>query len=52
MTRAKRLLWMSAAQKAPFVWSKPENVSNRPPCPVMPALIGKFPRSVMDNADF
>jgi DNA helicase II / ATP-dependent DNA helicase PcrA len=43
---------MSAAEKAPFVWSKPENVSDRAPCPVMPALMGEFPRSVMDNPDF
>lgn len=38
MTRAKRLLWMSAAQKAPYTWSKPENIDNRTPCPVFPAL--------------
>ena len=25
MTRAKKLLWMSAAKQAPFTWSKPEN---------------------------
>ncbi|MGF1567979.1 MAG: ATP-dependent helicase [Nodosilinea sp.] len=38
MTRAKRLLWMSAAQQAPFTWSKPENVQPANPCPVMPVL--------------
>ena len=38
MTRAKRLLWMSAAQKAPFSWSKPENLQAADPCPVLPAL--------------
>ncbi len=43
MTRAKRLLWMSAAQKAPFTWSKPENLDNRLPCPVFPALKRQFP---------
>jgi DNA helicase-2/ATP-dependent DNA helicase PcrA len=43
MTRAKRLLWMSAAQKAPFTWSKPENQDPRKPCPVLPALIDAFP---------
>lgn len=47
MTRAKRLLWMSAAQKAPFTWSKPENMDNRPPCPVFPALKRRFPESVV-----
>jgi DNA helicase-2/ATP-dependent DNA helicase PcrA len=43
MTRAKRLLWMSAAQKAPFTWNKPENLDDRKPCPVIPALIERFP---------
>ncbi|MBD1915765.1 MULTISPECIES: ATP-dependent helicase [Cyanophyceae] len=38
MTRAKRLLWMSAAQQAPFTWSKPENVQTANPCPVLPVL--------------
>lgn len=38
MTRAKRLLWMSAAQQAPFTWSKPENVQGANPCPVLPVL--------------
>ncbi len=47
MTRAKRLLWMSAAQKAPFTWSKPENLDDRAPCPVFPALKRQFPQSVV-----
>ena len=47
MTRAKRLLWMSAAQKAPFTWSKPENLDDRPLCPVFPALKRQFPQSVV-----
>jgi len=47
MTRAKRLLWMSAAQKAPFTWSKPENLDNRLPCPVFPALKRQFPEAVV-----
>ena len=38
MTRAKRLLWMSAAQQAPFTWSKPENVQAANPCPVVKVL--------------
>ncbi|MGJ5675600.1 MAG: ATP-dependent helicase [Nostochopsis sp.] len=45
MTRAKRLLWMSAAQKAPFTWSKPENLQTSAPCPVFPALKRQFPES-------
>lgn len=47
MTRAKRLLWMSAAQKAPFTWSKPENVDNRSPCPIFPVLKRRFPEAVV-----
>ena len=43
MTRAKRLLWISAAQKAPFTWSKPENLQSTAPCPVFPALKRQFP---------
>jgi DNA helicase II / ATP-dependent DNA helicase PcrA len=47
MTRAKRLLWMSAAQQAPFVWSKPDNLQTRPPSPVMPALRSRFPDAIV-----
>ncbi len=39
MTRAKRLLWMSAAQMAPFTWNKPENLQVQKPSPVLSALI-------------
>ncbi|HEY9639144.1 MAG TPA: ATP-dependent helicase [Coleofasciculaceae cyanobacterium] len=46
MTRAKRLLWMSAAYKAPFVWSNPDQVENRSPCPVLPALVKQFPQAI------
>jgi DNA helicase-2/ATP-dependent DNA helicase PcrA len=46
MTRAKRLLWMSAAQKAPFTWSKPENLDDRSPCPILRALVHQFPVSI------
>ncbi|MEO1131172.1 MAG: ATP-dependent helicase [Cyanobacteria bacterium J06639_1] len=35
MTRAKRLLHLSAAREAPFTWSVPENVSRQPPCPLL-----------------
>jgi DNA helicase II / ATP-dependent DNA helicase PcrA len=51
MTRAKRLLWMSAAKQAPFSWSKPENLSDRPVCPVIPALKAKFPLAAINDAD-
>lgn len=47
MTRARQLLWMSAAQKAPFTWNKPENMDDRPPCPVIPALVDRFPNCVV-----
>ncbi|OKH41692.1 DNA helicase UvrD [Nostoc calcicola FACHB-389] len=50
MTRAKLLLWMSAAQKAPFTWSKPENLQEQAPCPVFPALKRQFPECVVTSA--
>ncbi|MGD1854804.1 MAG: ATP-dependent helicase [Leptolyngbyaceae cyanobacterium] len=43
MTRAKRLLWMSAAKQAPFAWSNPDNLQESNPCPVLPPL-GQFLR--------
>lgn len=46
MTRARKLLWMSAARKAPFTWSKPESLSDRQACPVLPALAQRFPETV------
>jgi DNA helicase-2/ATP-dependent DNA helicase PcrA len=39
MTRAKRLLWMSAAYSAPFTWSNPDNLSELPPCPALPVVM-------------
>lgn len=53
MTRAKRLLWISSAQKAPFNWSSfrnkdKENLQFKKPCPIIPLLQQKFPDSVMD----
>ncbi|MBW4444038.1 MAG: ATP-dependent helicase [Plectolyngbya sp. WJT66-NPBG17] len=51
MTRAKRLLWMSAAKQAPFSWNKPENLDDRKPCPVIPALKQQFPLSVIGESD-
>ncbi|MBN3896066.1 MAG: ATP-dependent helicase [Nostoc sp. NOS(2021)] len=50
MTRAKRLVWMSAALKAPFTWSKPDNLQEQAPCPVFPALKRQFPECVMNLA--
>lgn len=52
MTRAKRLLWMSAANKAPFTWSKfnvnrQMSLQSQPVCPVFPALKRQFPESVV-----
>ncbi|PSB15396.1 ATP-dependent helicase [Phormidesmis priestleyi ULC007] len=49
MTRAKRLLWMSAAKRAPFSWNKSENLDDRKPCPLIPALKAQFPGSVIDD---
>ena len=43
MTRAKKLLWMSAAKLAPFTWNKPENLQSQKPCPVLSALKDEFP---------
>jgi DNA helicase II / ATP-dependent DNA helicase PcrA len=45
MTRAKRLLWLSAALQAPFTWSKTENLSDRKPSPVFLALQSQFPNA-------
>ena len=51
MTRAKRLLWMSAAEQGPFRWNtfrsfQATNFQNKNPCPVIPALKRRFPESV------
>jgi len=48
MTRAKRLLWISAAHKAPFTWSKPENLQDQAPCPVFKSLKQRFPECVVN----
>jgi DNA helicase II / ATP-dependent DNA helicase PcrA len=50
MTRAKRLLWMSAAKKAPFTWSKPENLQPQNACPAFNALRRQFPQCIVDLA--
>ncbi len=58
MTRAKRLLWMSAAQKTPFLWSKfnvhphPGALEKRPPCPLLPALQRQFPQAIQGERDW
>jgi DNA helicase-2/ATP-dependent DNA helicase PcrA len=51
MTRAKRLLWLSAAKKGPFRWNifrsdRANNLQDKNPCPVLPALIHRFPASL------
>lgn len=42
MTRAKRLLWMAAEKKAPFSWSNPSNLDDKPATPVLIALSQQF----------
>ncbi|MGB8702670.1 MAG: 3'-5' exonuclease, partial [Thermosynechococcaceae cyanobacterium] len=49
MTRAKRLLWLSAAQTAPyywgtFNWERQPPLDTLKPCPVLPALKQQFPQ--------
>ncbi len=47
MTRAKRLLWLSAAQAAPFSWNTLENrTENAAICPAITELARKFPELV------
>ncbi len=47
MTRAKRLLWLSAAQSAPFGWNTLENrTENAAICPAITELARKFPELV------
>ncbi|MGK7880131.1 MAG: ATP-dependent helicase [Crocosphaera sp.] len=53
MTRAKRLLWMSAAKEGPFRWSvfKADtsiNLQSKKPCPIFPILRKQFPNSVIE----
>ncbi|AFZ14636.1 UvrD/REP helicase [Crinalium epipsammum PCC 9333] len=52
MTRAKRLLWMAAEDKGPFRWNtfnhnQGDNLQEKKPCPVIPALKSRFPNSVV-----
>ncbi len=47
MTRAKRLLWLSAAQSAPFSWNTLENrTENAAICPAITELVKKFPEFI------
>ncbi|MEL6779391.1 MAG: ATP-dependent helicase [Cyanobacteria bacterium J06597_16] len=41
ITRAKKLLWMSAAKQAPFTWSKPENLQDAEISPIINVLISE-----------
>ena len=52
VTRAKRLLWLSAARQGPFHWSTfsdrvSETLSEKVPCPALTALIAQFPNAVV-----
>jgi DNA helicase-2/ATP-dependent DNA helicase PcrA len=51
MTRAKRLLWLSAAKKAPFTWSKPDNLQEQQACPVFNALKREFTECVVGEGN-
>ncbi|TYQ24756.1 ATP-dependent helicase [Pseudanabaena sp. UWO311] len=47
MTRAKKLLWLSAAQSAPFSWNTLENrTENAAICPAITELARKFPELI------
>ncbi|MCA6604518.1 MAG: ATP-dependent helicase [Pseudanabaena sp.] len=47
MTRAKKLLWLSAAQSAPFSWNTLENrTDNATVCPAITELAKKFPEFI------
>ena len=52
MTRAKRLLWMSASLRAPFSWNKVNlkrrsNLEEKKPCSILPALKERFPQAAV-----
>ncbi|WP_040655673.1 ATP-dependent helicase [Rubidibacter lacunae] len=57
MTRAKRLLWMSAAKRGPFRWNlfdvqSPDRLRDKVPCPVVTALRDRFPEAIEDELPF
>jgi DNA helicase-2/ATP-dependent DNA helicase PcrA len=48
MTRAKRLLWLSAAQSAPFSWNNRDNlIDGVDVCPAIAPLVERFPDAVV-----
>ena len=50
ITRAKNLLWMSAAQKGPLYWRNIKEkvfLQNKAPCLILSALMNKFPHLVV-----
>ncbi|AFY68351.1 UvrD/REP helicase [Thalassoporum mexicanum PCC 7367] len=47
MTRAKRLLWLSAARSAPFSWNNRDNLTdNADVCPALKTLVDSFPDAI------
>lgn len=56
MTRAKRLLWMSAAMNGPYSWAgfnwhQSYKLDPKKPCPGLDALCKKFPQAQMSIPD-
>lgn len=55
MTRAKKLLWMSSAENAPFLWQFVDDnnhhisLQNQDPCPVILMLKDKFKNCYFNN---
>jgi DNA helicase II / ATP-dependent DNA helicase PcrA len=52
MTRARKLLWLAAEQKAPFNWGsfdwkRGDRLDEKKPCPILKPLVEKFPDSFM-----
>jgi DNA helicase-2/ATP-dependent DNA helicase PcrA len=48
MTRAKRLLWLSASQSAPFSWNNRDNlIDGVDVCPAIATLVENFPDAVV-----
>lgn len=43
MTRAKQLLWLSAAAQGPFTWNRPDNLSDRAPSILFSVLQKYYP---------
>jgi DNA helicase II / ATP-dependent DNA helicase PcrA len=54
ITRAKRLLWLSAAQNAPYTWGtfnweRQTQLEPQKPCPFIPALKTQFPQVLLSK---